>query len=255
MNLSQSSSQSTHATSEIAESRFWSASAKAEALMERYNELFGRIVRILLGEGYSFAEACDQVLSTGRLDPQTTVDDFDQIGEEIDREGLLGFKAYNAINRLQRQYADKLQEGSDAALPGANFLHLFNPLLQALKDLGSSARPIDVRNHVARILWLLDRERYKLLEVETPRFNHLLLRAQFYLVQAGYLGSSYGGNWILTEKGQSMTTLNLEEVLDIFKRVHAELTKTTEKQYAPAPAYDTEEEFLQGGKKVATERV
>lgn len=224
--------------------------------MQRYNELFGHIVRILLQEGCSFAEACDQVLTTGRLNPRATVEDFDQLEPYTDGEALLGFKAYNATNRLQRQYADRLQEKlPDATLPGANFLHLFNLVLQALKDLGGSARPVEVRNHVAKILWLLDRERYKLLEVGAPRFNNLLIRAQFYLVKAGYMYSPYAGDWTLTEKGQSISTLNPEEVLNIFKSVHAELAKTHKDQDVPASAYTDEKEFsLFGSKNIAVER-
>jgi len=224
--------------------------------MQRYKELFGYLVRDLIREGHNFTEACNEVLAAGRLNPRITVDDLGQLEPYTDGEALLGFKAYNAINRLKRQYAERLQEKiPESILPGANFLHLFNPLLQALKDLGGSARPIEVRNHVAKILWFLDRERYKLLEVGTPRFNNLLLRAKFYLVKAGYLYSAYGGDWTLTEKGLDLSTLSPEEVLSIFKRVHAELSKSPQDQDVPGSAYTHEEEFcLQASKSIAAER-
>lgn len=90
----------------------WSPSAKAAAQMQRYNELIERLVRCLMQEGYNFIEAKDQVLTVGRLDPRTTVRDLGHTDPTTDREALLGFKAYNAIGRLQRQYAELINKYS-----------------------------------------------------------------------------------------------------------------------------------------------
>ncbi|GAB4323128.1 MAG: hypothetical protein OHK0047_06910 [Leptolyngbyaceae cyanobacterium] len=88
----------------------WSPSAKATTQMQRYNELIERLVCYLMQEGYNFMEAKDEVLTIGRLDPHTTVRDFDQLDPMTDREALLGFKAYNAIVRLQRRYAELINK-------------------------------------------------------------------------------------------------------------------------------------------------
>lgn len=88
----------------------WSPSAKAAAQMQHYNELIERLVRYLMQEGRNFIEAHDEVLAVGRLDPRTTVCDFNQLDPTTDSEALLGFKAYNAIGRLQRQYAELINK-------------------------------------------------------------------------------------------------------------------------------------------------
>jgi hypothetical protein len=88
----------------------WSASAKAAAQMQRYNELIERLVRYLMREGQNFIEAYDEVLTVGRLDPKTSVYDFAHLEPTSDREALLGFKAHNAIARLQRHYAELINQ-------------------------------------------------------------------------------------------------------------------------------------------------
>lgn len=93
-------------------SQRWSASAKAAAQMQYYNEFIHRLVRYLMREGYNFVEAYDEVLAAGRLDPRTTVRDLGQMDPMTDREALLGFKAYNAIGRLQRKYAELINKYS-----------------------------------------------------------------------------------------------------------------------------------------------
>jgi hypothetical protein len=55
-------------------------------------------------------EAKDEVLTIDRLDPHTTVRDFDQLDPMTDRQALLGFKAHNAIVRLQRRYTELINK-------------------------------------------------------------------------------------------------------------------------------------------------
>lgn len=90
----------------------WSSSAKAVVQMQHYNDLIERLVRYLMQEGCNFIEAKDQVLAVGRLDPRTTVHHLGQTDPMTDRESLLGFKAHNAIGRLQRQYAELINKYS-----------------------------------------------------------------------------------------------------------------------------------------------
>jgi hypothetical protein len=100
---------SDHATSR------WSSSAKAAVQMQRYNELIERLVRYLMQEGRNYVEAYDEVLAVSRFDPRTTPRDFGPMEPNADREALLGFKAYNAIGRLQRHYAELLNKYTQLA--------------------------------------------------------------------------------------------------------------------------------------------
>lgn len=223
----------------------WSSSAKAAALMRRYNALLEYLVCILMQDGYSSTEAYDEVLAVARLDPRATVQDFSSIDPFTDCEALLGFKAHNAIARLKRKYADKITEKKPVLVqPGANFLQLFNPVIQALKELGDSARPVEVRDRVAKTLWLSDKKRHKLLGCGTPQFDNRVAWVHFYLMKAGYIDSTYGGDWMLTEKGQSTSTLSHEEVVSIFKSVPCEFSEAPKEQEDATVAYEDAEEFF-----------
>lgn len=112
----------------------------------------------------------------------------------------------------------------NSSLPGPKFIQLFYPVIQALKELGGSARPVEVRDQIAQDLGLSDEERSELLEGGSPRFDNLVAWARFYLVKAGFIDSSYRGVWTLTEKGRSLPSLSHDEVFSIFKSVHAEFS-------------------------------
>lgn len=131
----------------------------------------------------------------------------------------------------------------DSSLPGPKFIQLFNPVIQALKELGGSARPVEVRDKVANDLGLSDEDRSELLHGGAPRYDNLVAWARFYLVKAGYIDSSYRGVWTLTEKGRSIPALSHEEVLSIFRSVHSEFSKAPKGSDTIAVDEEDEEEL------------
>lgn len=104
-------------------------------------------------------------------------------------------------------------------LNGPQFVKLFPVVLQALRDLGGSARPAEVRDRVAVILRLPDEVLSDALPSGQPRFDNRVAWARFYLAKAGLLDSSLRGVWTLTERGRS-AVLSDEEALQLFKQVH-----------------------------------
>lgn len=86
------------------------------------------------------------------------------------------------------------------ALP--KYSDLFQPILDALNQLGGSAKPGEVNDLLAKQLSLTD----ELLNLTTKSGMSLFLSrlswARLYLVKTGYLDASTRGVWSLTEKGR-----------------------------------------------------
>lgn len=107
-------------------------------------------------------------------------------------------------------------------MSGPKFVRYFSPVIQALKELGGSGRPAEVREVISRQLNISEQEKTELLEGGAPRFDNQIAWARFYLVKAGLLDSSKRGVWSLSDKGRAIDTLSAKESLLLFKQVHAE---------------------------------
>mgnify|MGYP000390615176 CR=1 FL=1 len=107
-------------------------------------------------------------------------------------------------------------------MSGPKFVHFFSPVIEALKELGGSGRPSEVRDVIARQLNISEQERTDLLTGGAPRFDNQVAWARFYLVKAGIVDSSKRGVWSLSDKGRAIELLSLHEALSIFKEVHSE---------------------------------
>lgn len=105
---------------------------------------------------------------------------------------------------------------------GPKFVRFFSPVIEALKELGGSGRPSEVRDFIAKRLNISERERTELLEGGAPRFDNQVAWARFYLVKAGFMDSSKRGVWSLSDQGRAIEFLSFNDALLIFKRVHAE---------------------------------
>lgn len=98
----------------------------------------------------------------------------------------------------------------------AEFLKWFKPVIEALKDLGGSATPEQVRTKIAENLNLSDEvinETYG--KSNTNKYANQVAFARNYLVYAGYIDKSKPGLWILTESGKSVEMTD-ELASDIF---------------------------------------
>ncbi len=102
---------------------------------------------------------------------------------------------------------------------GPRFVRHFGPVVEALKELGGSGSPDEVRAMVASRLAISDQEQGEQLASGSCRFDNQVAWARFYLTRAGLLDSSRRGIWSLTEKGRG-TTLSHAAALQLFKEIH-----------------------------------
>lgn len=129
----------------------------------------------------------------------------------------------------------------------SEFLKWFGPLLDALRDLGDSGKPMEVSNKIAENLKLPDSVLDSTLKSGGSRFHNQVAWARQYLVWEGLLDSSKFGTWKLTEKGKK-TTITVQEAGDIFKKwvdIHQKARKDkndhkiiTEQQENPPEEYE-----------------
>jgi restriction system protein len=102
---------------------------------------------------------------------------------------------------------------------GPRFVRYFGPVVDALKELGGSGSPDEVRAMVASRLAISDREQSEQLASGSSRFDNQVAWARFYLTRAGILDSSRRGIWSLTEKGRA-ANLSQAAALQLFKDIH-----------------------------------
>ncbi len=107
-------------------------------------------------------------------------------------------------------------------LEGPKFVQYFAPIIEALKRLGGSARPSEVRDVVAEIVGATDDEMSELTSSGTVRFDNKVNWARFYLAKAGIIDSSRRGVWTLTEKGRNLPPLTHAEAFSMFSEVHSQ---------------------------------
>lgn len=84
---------------------------------------------------------------------------------------------------------------------GAKFVRYFGPLLDALRDLGGSAKADEAVDRVATNLRIPDDVLNETLPSGGSRFRNQVAWARFYLVREGLLDSSKHGVWSLTARG------------------------------------------------------
>ena len=104
-------------------------------------------------------------------------------------------------------------------MPGPQFVRYFVPVIEALKELGNSGTPAEVRDIIASKFNLTDEQLNEQIASGQPRFMNQVAWARFYLSKAGYIASSRRGVWSLTEKAIN-SNLTDETALEIFQEVH-----------------------------------
>lgn len=115
---------------------------------------------------------------------------------------------------------------------GTRFARYLNPILEALRDLGGSARTREVYDWVASHLGVTDKERAVENQSGASRFENDVAWARFYLVRAGFVDSSQRGVWSLSERGRSAGTLSTPQVQQLLRQVQAR----TPLEESPTPA-------------------
>ena len=106
-----------------------------------------------------------------------------------------------------------------SALKGPRFVQYFQPVLDGLKDLGSSAKPKEVYSWIAEHHDIPQAEMEGTTKGGQSKFENKVGWARFYLAKAGLIDTEQRGVWVLTEKGRD-TTLSHDEAYRMFRRIH-----------------------------------
>ncbi|MBV6450911.1 MAG: Mrr restriction system protein [Anaerolineales bacterium] len=114
---------------------------------------------------------------------------------------------------------------------GPQFVRYFQPVINALLELGGSGRPEEVEDLIVEQLGLSDDVRNEQIPSGQSRFSNKVNWARFYLARAGLIDSSTRGVWNLTEKGRA-TKLNSEESVALFNSIHKQFTGDKKKSKA-----------------------
>lgn len=97
-------------------------------------------------------------------------------------------------------------------MPIPKYDDLFNPLLQAVRNLGGSASVAEQEDEVATILKLTDAEVSEIHRGNRTKLSYRLAWARNYLKRYGALDNSSRGVWALTSEGQKHQTVNKDSV-------------------------------------------
>jgi restriction system protein len=109
----------------------------------------------------------------------------------------------------------KPEEMSKKRSSQAEFVKWFGPLLDALRELGGSAKPREASDKIAENLNLHDDKLDELLDSGQSRFYNQVAWARQYLAWEGLLDTSQHGIWTLSPKGET-TSLTDEQSREIF---------------------------------------
>ncbi|RJP55913.1 MAG: restriction endonuclease [Candidatus Auribacter fodinae] len=96
---------------------------------------------------------------------------------------------------------------------------LFNPLLKAMHNLGSSASISEQEEEVAKILGLSDEDITKIQYRNCTVFSNRLAWARHYLKRYGLLNNSVRGIWALTPEGRKTENVSKAKVDRFVKKL------------------------------------
>lgn len=112
----------------------------------------------------------------------------------------------------------------------AEFVRWFGPLLDALRQLGGSAKPREATDKIAENLGLHEEKLNEILSSGQSRFYNQVAWARQYLAWEGLLDASQHGIWALSAKGEnaSLTDNQANEIFQKWVDIHrkAKIDKT-----------------------------
>lgn len=114
-------------------------------------------------------------------------------------------------------------------MPVPKYDALFNPLLEALRNLGGSAAIQEQEVEVASLLKLSEKDLAEVQSGNRTKFSYRLAWARNYLKRYGALENSSRGVWALTAQGQKVKKVDKEEV----KRFVVALDRRERKEREP----------------------
>jgi len=114
-------------------------------------------------------------------------------------------------------------------MAGPKFIKYIPPVVAALQELGGSGTPSEVRDIIIRNLEISEETLSDKLNDGTSRFENQVAWARFYLVHAGYIGSSKQGIWTLSEQGLDVENAMAIDAMKLFKKVRDKFEKEKKK--------------------------
>lgn len=111
-------------------------------------------------------------------------------------------------------------------MPIPKYDDLFNPLLQAVRNLGGSASVAEQEDEVATILKLTEAEVSEIHRGNRTKLSYRLAWARNYLKRYGALDNSSRGVWALTSEGQKRQTLNKDLVKKFVQSLDRDLVSS-----------------------------
>jgi len=117
----------------------------------------------------------------------------------------------------------------DNKVKGPQFVQYFQPVIDALIELGGSGQPSEVKEQIAEKLNITESEQSEQIASGASRFSNKVDWARFYLAKAGFIDSSIRGVWSLTEKGRNVH-LSHDEAVRLFQDIHQQFSKDKKKQ-------------------------
>jgi restriction system protein len=111
-----------------------------------------------------------------------------------------------------------------AGKPGPEFVRLFMPLVDTLRELGDSGRPKEISEKIAIRLTVPEEELNRVNKNGQSRFANQVAWARFYLAKAGLIDTSRRGVWTLTELGRQ-PGFDSEKAIRIFHDVQKSMRK------------------------------
>jgi restriction system protein len=100
----------------------------------------------------------------------------------------------------------------------ARFSQFLQPVLDAIRELGGSARPVEVKEWILKNMSLPEAYATEVHKGGESKFGNDVDWARFYLVRSGYLDSSKRGVWSLTESGR-LGNIDTRTATDLIRTV------------------------------------
>ena len=113
-------------------------------------------------------------------------------------------------------------------ISGPQFVQYFQPVIDALNQLGGSGRPSEVKEIIAEALIISDEEQNEQISSGASKFGKNVDWARYYLAEAGFIDRSVRGVWSLTESGRHVS-LNQDQALSLFQEIHKKYAENRKK--------------------------
>lgn len=177
-----------------------------------YLNLDERNRNYLLGNEMQIA---DKVISISNLKQPPTAEKYLALIDLCKSVFEQKVSSWNSFPELSYA-AWKTPNSNKNKISNAEFLRWFEPLVNALKKLGGSGTPEQVRKQIIEDLKLTEDEVNETRgKTGAKKFDNQVAFARNYLVYEGLIDKSVRGVWKLTEKGMN-TVLDSKTVSDIF---------------------------------------